>query len=70
MEFTLLPSYGRDYKSKAAVLADWNNGKDFTIAITGQQCSIRDSKVLPGSQVGLRYNKKTQIVYVKLNKEV
>jgi hypothetical protein len=28
---TVVPAYGRDYKSKAAVLADWNAGKDFRI---------------------------------------
>jgi len=29
---TLTPAYGRDYKSKKAVLADWEAGKDFIIA--------------------------------------
>lgn len=29
---TLTPAYGRDYKSKAAALADWNANKDFIIA--------------------------------------
>jgi hypothetical protein len=24
-----IPAYGRDYKNKAAVLADWQAGKDF-----------------------------------------
>ena len=28
----LLPAYGRDYKSKKAVEADWYGGKDFAIA--------------------------------------
>lgn len=28
---TLVPAYGRDYKSKAAVLADWEAGKDFLV---------------------------------------
>ena len=32
MTMTLIPSHGRDYTSKAKVLADWNSGKDFTIA--------------------------------------
>lgn len=26
---TLTPAYGRDYKSKAAVLDDWEDNKDF-----------------------------------------
>ena len=55
---TLLPAYGRDYKSKAAVLADWNAGKDFRIATTGQYCSIRDN--IP--DVWIRYQKQTKIV--------
>lgn len=29
---TLTPAYGRDYKSKKAVQADWDAGKDFIIA--------------------------------------
>lgn len=28
---TLTPAYGRDYKSKKALLADFNAGKDFII---------------------------------------
>ena len=58
---TLLPAYGRDYKSKAAILADWHNGLDFCIAATGQYCSIRDDL---GNTIGLRYNKHRSIVYV------
>lgn len=29
---TLIPAYGRDYASKAKLLADWNSDKDFVIA--------------------------------------
>ena len=29
---TLIPAYGRDYRSKGEVLADWSSGKDFQIA--------------------------------------
>jgi hypothetical protein len=32
---TLVPAYGRDYKSKAAVQADWDADKDFIIASYG-----------------------------------
>lgn len=28
---TLVPAYGRDYKSQAAVKADWNCDKDFLV---------------------------------------
>jgi hypothetical protein len=27
----VVPAYGRDYKSKKEVLADWNAGKDFKV---------------------------------------
>ena len=55
---TLVPAYGRDYKSAAAVKADWQAGKDFRIATTGQYCSVRDN--IP--DVWLRYAKLTKIV--------
>lgn len=56
-----LPAYGRDYKSKAAVLADWQAGKDFRCAVSGRYLSVRDN--LP-AQVWIRYAKLTKIVRV------
>jgi hypothetical protein len=40
----LSPAYGRDYKSKAALLADWESGKDFILHSIWESgyCSIRD----------------------------
>lgn len=35
----LTPAYGRDYRSKAEVMADWNANKDFIISHTGQTIS-------------------------------
>ena len=57
-----LPAYGRDYKSKASVLADWQAGKDFQCAITGRYLSVRDN--LP-AQVWIRYAKMTKLVRVQ-----
>lgn len=37
----LIPAYGRVYKSKEAVVKDWQAGKDFLID-GGPYCSIRD----------------------------
>jgi hypothetical protein len=28
---SVVPAYGRDYKSKAALLKDWNDNKDFQL---------------------------------------
>lgn len=41
---SLSPAYGRDYKSKDAMLADWESGKDFLIYsfFSHCYCSIRD----------------------------
>jgi hypothetical protein len=56
------PAYGRDYKSKAAVLADWQNGKDFRCAVSGRYLSIRDN--LP-NEIWIRYAKLTKLIRVK-----
>mgnify|MGYP003635296992 CR=1 FL=1 len=64
---TLLPAYGRDYKSKKEVLADFNEGLDFEIASFGflQYCSIRDAAQL--KNVSLRYNKQRSVVCIVEN---
>ena len=63
-----IPAYGRDYKSKSAVLADWNAGKDFRDALTGQYLSVRDfpSKYPPGHhpEIWVRYSRLTKIMRV------
>lgn len=61
---TLIPAYGRDYKSKKEVLADWNADKDFIIAdfshpYDGKPMNQRDAE--PGITYNIRYKKLTQI---------
>jgi len=41
-QLDLQPAYGRDYKSKAALLDDWNDGKDFSECGTSRYINIRD----------------------------
>ena len=65
---TLTPAYGRDYKNKKAVQADWQAGKDFIIAsimhpYDGKPMNIQDAK--PGETFGIRYKALTQICVVK-----
>ena len=64
---TLVPAYGRDYKSKAAVAAAWNAGMDFTICATGQKINNRDLKrYCPDCiAVGIRYKKITMKVMLR-----
>lgn len=64
---TLTPAYGRDYNSKDAVIADWNDGKDFVIASAnhpycGSYCSIRDFPNHSG--IKLRYSKLRKAVTI------
>jgi hypothetical protein len=73
LELTLVPAYGRDYKSKAECLAAWEAGKDFQIATAmspdaGRYTSIRDAKEFPGENVRIRYNKLRSIVSIPLVK--
>ena len=63
---TLIPAYGRDYKSKKAVLIDWFAKKDFLIAdITdqydGKPTNIDDWK---DKDVMIRYKNLTQICVI------
>ena len=57
-----LPAYGRDYKSKAAVMEDWNNNKDFRCAVTGRY--LNKSSPFDGQQVWIRYDKARKILRV------
>jgi hypothetical protein len=69
---TLTPRHGRDYPSKAAVVADWADGKDFTVANAfdpdnGRPVSIRESSTLVSrgiDAVHIRYKKLTQIAVI------
>lgn len=55
---TLIPAYGRDYKSKKAVLADFDAGKDFIIASFDSQYDGKpvNKEQLAGKLVKIRYN--------------
>ena len=71
MHPTLTPAYGRDYKSKKAVLADFNADKDFILADIssqwdGKPCN-RSGLLASGVRaVNIRYKSLRQICVVKL----
>jgi len=55
---TVIPAYGRDYKSGKAAKADWNNDKDFIIAdmfnpYDGKPINKQDSA---GYKISIRFN--------------
>lgn len=68
---TIVPSYGRDYKSKAAVLKDWNDGKDFTInqmghPHDGRQINKQDAQSTPGVTYNVRYDGNRKVTPIKI----
>ena len=63
---TLIPAYGRDYKNKKEVLADFDADKDFVIV---DLFSVNDGRYvnksqLSGFSVMIRYNKLTKVMVV------
>jgi len=65
---TLVPAYGRDYRSKKEVLADFNAGKDFVIAdffspYYGKPANKQD--LVDEKRIHIRYKKLSQICVVR-----
>jgi len=69
LQGTLTPAYGRDYKSKEAVITDFQAGKDFKLVLIASAgyCSIRDYN--EGDMVKIRYNKLRHAVFYRVTKE-
>lgn len=66
---TLTPAYGRDYKSEAAAVADFEAGKDFIIADIvspwcGKPANKQDLKSIGETRVMLRYDRLRKITKV------
>lgn len=71
MELTLVPAYGRDYKTSQDLIKDWEGGKDFRIATAlykgGSYTSIRDLQDFPGEHVKIRFNKLADFILVRIS---
>lgn len=65
--FVITPAYGRDYKSKAAILADLDANKDFVAQPQGQYINKSQLQSLGETKVQVRYGqlRKVTIVDVK-----
>ena len=66
---TLVPAYGRDYKSKGDAEKDFRDGKDFQIADIsspddGRYCSVTDFST--GTPLNLRFKKLRSICVIKV----
>ena len=67
----LVPAYGRDYKSKKALLTDWEAGKDFRICDIsspddGRLVNLEDALHAGIAIVNIRYKKLTQVAMIKV----
>ena len=55
---TLIPAYGRDYRSAASVIEDWAGNKDFINSESGKYINKPDfERYLDNQVVCIRYNK-------------
>ena len=67
-QITLIGAYGRDYKSKKALIEDWEAGKDFQI-YGGPYCSCKDIghfKEQGVTYIRFRYLRLTRVHDIKI----
>tara|TARA_R110000868_G_C10462181_1_gene727496 strand:+ start:319 stop:528 length:210 start_codon:yes stop_codon:yes gene_type:complete len=64
---TLVPAYGRDYKTAAAVKADWQAGKDFIISNFHHPDDGRpiNTPVPANTTLNIRFNRLTKVCQIK-----
>ena len=66
MFLTLLPAYGRDYKSVKSIINDLNALKDFIVSHTGQYINKPQLKELNISSFNVRYYQQRKITNIKI----
>ena len=67
---TLLPAYGRDYKSKASILQDLNADKDFLLSDIRSALINKQQLISEGiKSIVVRYNQHRKVTSFKLNRE-
>jgi hypothetical protein len=68
MHHTLTPAYGRDYKSKPAVLSDWLAGKDFMLEEPWRAVPINEPDADKSASYNVRYGKLERVAVLRYNK--
>ena len=63
---TLLPAYGRDYKSKRLIIDDLNNNKDFLESTSLKAINKQQFKELNISSFNVRYDQQRKIPNIKI----
>ena len=66
MFLTLLPAYGRDYKSKRLIIDDLNNNKDFLESSSLRAINKQQFKELNISSFNVRYDQQRKITNIKI----
>ena len=66
MFLTLLPAYGRDYKSKRVIIDDLNNNKDFLESSSLRAINKQQFKELNISSFNVRYDQHRKITNIKI----
>jgi hypothetical protein len=65
MHLIVSPSYGREYKNKKSILADWQANLDFTcqtMADYGRQINLQDAEMDPNLKtINVRYSNMTKV---------
>ena len=66
MFLTLLPAYGRDYKSKKLIIDDLNNNKDFLESTSMKYINKQQFKELNISSFNVRYDQQRKLTNIKI----
>ena len=65
MFLTLLPAYGRDYKTKKSIINDLNALKDFIVSHSGQYINKQQFNELGISSFNVRYSQHRKLINIK-----
>ncbi len=63
---TITPAYGRDYKSKAEAIADFDAGKDFILQSYNGSGYVSKSDFSPGATANIRYGQLRKVAVYKV----
>ena len=63
---TLLPAYGRDYKSKRLIIDDLNNNRDFLESTSLKAINKQQFKELNINSFNVRYDSQRKITNIKI----
>lgn len=60
----VVPAYGRDYRTQAAVKTAWNAGQDFQDAFSGRYVNKADAEKY-GLSVAVRYDQLRKVMTIR-----